>query len=87
MTDEFEHHAISLTAPVTASDTITPDDAIDLPHVTRAIYVGVGGTLVVRMQSGDVATLANVQPGVLYPLRVARVLAAGTTAAGLVGLY
>lgn len=78
---------MSLTSPVTSSDVISPDDVLDLPHVTRAIYVGLGGNLVVRMLSGDEATLMNVQPGVLYPLRASRVLETGTTAAGLVGLY
>lgn len=87
MTDEFEHHTPSLTSPVSAAIAISPSDTEDLSHVTRALFVGVGGELVVTMLSGDTATLSNVQPGVMYPLRVTRVHATGTTAAAVLGLY
>lgn len=87
MTDIFEDHALSLSSPVTAADAITPDDGADLAHVTRALYVGVGGELSVVMLSGDTVTFSNVSPGMLYPLRLSRVLSTGTTAGALVGLY
>jgi hypothetical protein len=38
------------------------------------------------MLSGETVTLAGVLGGAIYPLRVAQVLATGTTATGLVGL-
>ena len=87
MNDVFEDHAQSLTSPVTAAETISPSDTTDLTQATRALYVGVGGELAVQMLSGDVVTLNNVQAGVLYPLRARRVMATGTTAAGLIGFY
>lgn len=86
MTDEFEHHTTSLTSPAIAGETIVPDDANDLTHATRGIYVGATGSVVAVMVSGDEVTLSEAQAGVIYPLRVKRVKASGTTAAGLIGL-
>lgn len=75
-----------LSAPALGAAAITPSDAGSLPDPVRAIYVGAGGNLRVRMLSGEVVTLAGVQGGAVYPLRVDQVLATGTTATGLVGL-
>jgi hypothetical protein len=86
MKDEFEDYATGLTAPARDASPITPDDANDLTAATRAVYVGVAGNLRVRMVSGQTVSFDAVQAGVVYPFRVARVLATGTTAAGIVGL-
>lgn len=66
---------------------IVPDDAADLPHVTRALYVGGGGDVAVRMMGGGEAVFRNLQAGSLIPIRATRILAAGTTAGDLVGLW
>ncbi len=87
MLDTFQDHARSLTSPAADAATIVPADGIDLQHVSRAIYVGVGGDLTVQMASGAVVTLAAVPAGALYPLRAARVLATGTTASGIVAFW
>lgn len=86
MQDDFETYATSLTSPARDAEPITPDDAVDLTAATRGVYVGAGGSLQVHMVSGQTVTFDNVQGGVVYPLRVARVMATGTTAAGLVAL-
>ena len=86
MLDAFADHAVGLTAPATHADEITPLDAVDLPRATRALYVGQTGNVRVRTTAGDVMTFANLQAGVLYPIRIARVFQTGTTAADLVGL-
>ncbi len=65
---------------------ITPSDTTDLPETTRALYVGAGGALALRLASGASVTLTNVPPGSLLPLRCDRVLATGTSAGSLVGL-
>nr|WP_231886333.1 hypothetical protein [Sulfitobacter sp. HI0054] len=44
------------------------------------------GDLAVVLKSGDAVTLPALSPGVIYPLRIARVLATGTTATGINGL-
>jgi hypothetical protein len=86
MSDRFASHTPSLTGPASSGFPITPDDALALPETTRALYVGIGGSLVVEMASGAVLTFAGVADGALLPLRVSRVRASGTTASGLIGL-
>ncbi|WP_377291470.1 hypothetical protein [Rhizobium sp. SG2393] len=86
MPDRFSANASSLTAPASHGFAITPGDTADLPETTRAIYVGAGGTVTVRLASGATVTLADVPAGSLLPLRADRVLSTGTTAASLVGL-
>ena len=86
MADEFSSHTVALNSPVGASEIVTPDDATDLTWATRALYVGTSGNVQVTMLSGETVTLQAVQAGVLYPLRVTRVWATGTTAANIIGL-
>jgi hypothetical protein len=86
MPDDFANHDTGLTSPAQSATAILPSDSTDLPRATRALYVGQAGDLKVRMVSGEVILFAGVLAGALYPLRVDRVLATGTTASGLVGL-
>lgn len=86
MQDDFKKFAPSLSSPPGAAEEITPNDSQELGVVTRAIYVGGGGDLRVRLISGDTVTLTGVKGGVLYPMRVTHVLATDTTATNLVGL-
>ncbi|OJF93632.1 spike base protein, RCAP_Rcc01079 family [Pararhizobium antarcticum] len=86
MPDRFSSNAPSLTGPATHAFDVTPSDTLDLADVTRAVYVGVGGALAVRMLSGQTITLSGVTGGSTLPLRIDRVLATGTTATGIVGL-
>jgi hypothetical protein len=74
-------------ATVAARDAVavTPSDVTVIP-VTRSLYVGTGGTLVVRMSSGNSATFTNVPVGVL-PVQVDQVLSTGTTATGILAFY
>ena len=86
MADHFESFARNLSSPVTAGEMISPNDASDIASVTRCLFVGQSGDAVVTMASGDTITLQNLQAGNVYPIRVRRVHATGTTAGGLVGL-
>ena len=86
MPDDFSGHETGLSSPARGGSAISPSDGGSLPQATRAIYVGQTGNLAVRLVSGEVVTLSNVQAGMIYPLRVEQVLASGTTATGLVGL-
>lgn len=87
-TDPLPGAAIELDSPSSGAFAITPDNSNDLPYVTRGIYVGGAGDIVMIM-AGDSAqvTRKNVVAGVLYPWRVKRVLATNTTATNLVGDY
>lgn len=80
----FKHHTSGLTSPLSDGVEIVPDDAEDLPTVTRAVHVGVSGNLRVTLVSGRVVTLTAVAAG-WHPIRVTRVWAAGTTATALFG--
>lgn len=68
--------------------TITPSDTVDLLQPTRGLYIGGAGNVNVIF-AGDTAATLLIAPalGVPLPLRVKRVLAASTTATGIVGLY
>jgi hypothetical protein len=85
--DTFKKHTRSLTSPPEHAVAISPADDVDLAVVTRALYVGSGGDMSVRMYDGSVVTLANVPSGTMLPLRVDRVLATGTTAAAILGFW
>lgn len=84
--DDFETHMVTLTSPAVGGTLVTPDDANDLPFLTRAIYVGGTGSVAAVLQSGDTVLLSGAQEGTIYPVRVARILATGTTATNIVGL-
>jgi hypothetical protein len=84
MSDSFKDHQPGLESPAGHAVAITPSDAVALSEATRAIYVGGAGAL--ARGAGAVVTLAGVQAGQVYPLRLVQVLATGTTATGLVGL-
>ena len=76
-----------LTSPITRSEEIAPSDAADLGFVTRAVWVGTGGNVRVRMQhDAEPITLTGVGDGTFLPMRVVQVYATGTTATGIVGL-
>ncbi len=86
MSDSFSNRANSQTAPAGDAVAIIPHDGQDLTAPTRAIYVGGAGTLRVHMASGASVDFDTVSGGAIYPLRVRRVLATGTSATGLVAL-
>jgi len=83
----------SADATVAARDAVpvTLSDATVIP-TTRALYIGTGGTLVVRMagspggpQAASV-TFSNVPVGI-FPIQVDQVLLTGTTALNILALY
>ena len=86
MLDRFAEHALGLTAPAVRADTVTPDDVADLPAASRAIYIGGTGDVRAETLDGDVVTFVAMQAGAIYPLRLRRVLATGTTATDLLAL-
>lgn len=84
--DPYADLVAATDGPLVGGFAVTPAST-DLPVVTRALMVGGGGDVAVVMRNGDALTLPGLQPGAVYPLRVTRVLTAGTTATGIVGLY
>jgi hypothetical protein len=75
-----------LDSPAYSAFAVTPSDSVDLPTLTRALYVGSGGTVVATLV-GDSAsvTFVGLQPG-YHPLRCKKIAATGTTATSIIGL-
>ncbi|MGB3796544.1 MAG: hypothetical protein WA957_09615 [Alteraurantiacibacter sp.] len=85
--DPFSATGDSVIAPSRFTFAVVPDDIAKLDAVTKAIYVGIGGDVVVRSIDADAdVTFRNVQAGTILDVRCAHVRATGTTAAGIVGL-
>lgn len=66
---------------------VTPHDTNFLPYATRGLYVGGAGNVAGYTVSGTAVTFVEVQAGTVLPVRLARILVAGTTATSMVGLY
>jgi hypothetical protein len=86
MADNFASLAAGLDSPAARTFTITKHDTNEVAEVTRALYVGTGGTLAITDAAGNDTVLVNVASGAILPIRVRRVKATGSTAADIVGL-
>ena len=87
MSDTFKLTSDSVMAPARAPFAITPHDSNGLPTIPKAIYIGTGGTLVLRGIDGTAdATFVNLGDGQVLDVRASHVRATGTTAANLIGL-
>ncbi|MFA7585210.1 MAG: hypothetical protein WCY11_03305 [Novosphingobium sp.] len=85
--DSFSGYTDSPTAPASACFAIVPSDSLDLATVTKAIYVGTGGDVVLCPLNGTVdVTFRNVPDGGILDVRARAVRSSGTTAADIVGL-
>jgi hypothetical protein len=85
MPDSFAAFAAGLTTPLVKCFPIVPNDASDLPEVTRQIRVtGTGGNLAVVWPDGT-QTIEPVAAGETFDWRLTRILATGTTATGIRG--
>lgn len=85
--DTFHLTTPTLLDPFTEAFSISPSDGADLATTTRGIMVTVAGNVSVITKAGSTVTLPALQPGVVYPFRVQRVRATGTTATGIIGAY
>lgn len=85
--DNFEPTVDSLVAPARNAFTIVPNDSAALPSLPKAIYVGSGGTIILRPVDGtqDV-TFFGVASGSILDIRAKFIRATGTTASFMVGL-
>jgi hypothetical protein len=89
-TDKFSQNERGVIAPYTRAVTITPSDSTDLAETPRAlqIHAGTGSTPVKVTMAGDSAAVTmNLQTGFIFPLRVSRVWATGTSATSVIALY
>jgi hypothetical protein len=87
MTDTFDSSTPGLTSPLERGFAVTPHDTNALSFVTRELFIGTGGNIALELKHGDSITLNNVPDGARLPYRVSKLLATGTTASDIVGLY
>lgn len=86
--DGFSGRKVALSDPALRAVDVTPSDSAELPHVSRAIYVGADGDIRVHMAGGgDPVTFQNVVAGMVYPIRARAVLATGTTAGAIIAIW
>lgn len=85
MADDYRYYRPTLTSPAESAESVTPA-AEDLSSVSRSLWVGGSGDVVVKMAAGNTVTFAGVSGGTLLPIRVSQVLPA-TTATGIVALW
>ena len=86
MADRFQGMTEGLGSPSTRYVNVTPNNSADLAEVSRAIRVGGAGDLTVIRADGISVLFSNCSAGEVLPIRVARVMATGTTATNLVAL-
>lgn len=87
MSNDFKDYADSAMAPALMCFAITPSDTEQLPQLTKALYIGEGGDVVLVSAIGETqVTFANVPSGYILDVRTRAVRAAGTTANAIVGL-
>lgn len=85
--DNFQTSSDSVIAPAQFCFDVTPSDSGELQLVTKAIYVGEGGDVTLRpVDNTSEVTFRNVPSGAILDVRVAAVLATGTSASQIVGL-
>jgi hypothetical protein len=76
-----------LMAPARSAAAISFHDTNEI-SVPRALYVGTGGTLVVRLMDDTAnVTLKSIASGSILDIRPKLVLSTGSNAADVVGLY
>lgn len=89
-TDRYRGVPPGVDGPYTNGIAVTPDDGQMLPAVCRGVYVGVAGDLAVLLRDdapGGAVTFKAVPAGSVLPIWVKQVLATGTTATSILGLY
>ncbi len=85
--DKFSSFPSTPISPARAASTVAPSDATELPHVSRAIYVGQAGDLSVVLADGDQVVFEAVPAGAILPIRASSINATGTTAAAILSLW
>jgi hypothetical protein len=87
MAENFTDYQDSVNDPSRAPYAITPHNNNELSIVPKALYIGTGGTIVLRGVKGtEDVTFKNVASGQVLAVRALYVRATGTTATDIIGL-
>jgi hypothetical protein len=84
--DRFADYPDTPALPAVSASEVVPDDDADLAQVSTAINVATPGAVRVTTRAGDIIDVF-VAAGSVFPLRVRKVWATGTTATGIRALY
>lgn len=87
MTDFTDAPYYGPDSPAVLGSAVTPSDATDFSRLTRALWVGGAGNVVVVWYDGTTSTLTGVPAGTLLPVRCKRVNSTSTTATSIVALF
>lgn len=86
--DVYVPDSCAMEKPVECGLAVVPSDTDDIPYVSRALYVGTAGDIMVALlKSTDPVLFKGVPKGSLLPVRVKRVYATGTTAADILAVW
>lgn len=86
--DRFENFGDSVSDPARQAAPIIPSDEQPLERIPKALFIGTGGDIRLRCTDDDAPVLfRNIPSGSILPVRAAQVLANGTNATDLVGLF
>ena len=87
MADGISKHLKPIDAPAEGGFDIdaAKSNTVNLPSVTRGIYIGSTGNMKIMLYNGDIVTMKNIQDGSFFPLRALRVYTTGTTATSIIG--
>lgn len=86
MADRFESHSSGLDSPASDAFAVTPHATNPLTTVTRGIYVGGAGDVVVRLVNATAdVTFSAVAAGTILPIRASHVRAT-SSATLMIGL-
>lgn len=88
MTESFGSKSVELDSPINDGESVDISIADhSFSVVTRAVYVGTGGDVLLTTSFGTSLTLSNVQDGSFLPIRAAGITKTGTTALNIVGMW
>src|SRR4051794_32584204 len=86
-TDDYAKLATGLDSPYRHAAAVTPSDSTDLTNVTRAIYVGGAGNIVLITEQGETVTITGATVGSVLRICASRIKSTNTTATNLVALW
>lgn len=83
----FSSFEPSATSSAKGQTAVTPNDSTDLTYISKALWIGGAGNIVVTPAGGGSNVTYTVAAGTILPIQVTRVLATGTTATQIVNWY
>jgi len=82
--NQMVYESATVVAAIDGGSGATGDQTLDDSHT--ALYVGVGGDVVLTLQSGSDATFKNLASGQILPVKFTAIKATNTTATNMLAL-